>query len=212
MSMFLTPDGRPFFGGSYFPPRDRQGVSGFLTDYHRRRQSLGNRKDVNREIGQRLDRAREVATQSHQRRAQAGVVTYLGGPKDCGLLTQQFDQENADLASILTILRRPNFPQPADLYFLLDQHRRGAPSKDPTDPLNMVLLTLDRMARGGIRDQLAGGYHRYSTDRFWLVPHFEKMLYDNAQLASIHLLAFELTRTLAGATRRNRPSLSSNTP
>ncbi len=57
----------------------------------------------------------------------------------------------------------------------------------------MVLLTLDRMARGGIRDHLGGGYHRYSTDRFWLVPHFEKMLYDNAQLASVHLAAFEIT-------------------
>ena len=54
-------------------------------------------------------------------------------------------------------------------------------------------MTLDRMARGGIRDQLAGGYHRYATDRYWIVPHFEKMLYDNAQLASVHLLAFEIT-------------------
>ena len=57
----------------------------------------------------------------------------------------------------------------------------------------MVVMTLDRMARGGIRDHLDGGYHRYSTDRFWLVPHFEKMLYDNAQLASVHLAAFEIT-------------------
>ncbi len=57
----------------------------------------------------------------------------------------------------------------------------------------MVLTTMDRMARGGIRDQLAGGYHRYATSRYWIVPHFEKMLYDNAQLASAHLLAFELT-------------------
>ena len=58
----------------------------------------------------------------------------------------------------------------------------------------MVLFTLDRMARGGIRDQLGGGYHRYATSRYWIVPHFEKMLYDNAQLASVHLLAYEITR------------------
>src|SRR5205823_11691115 len=83
--------------------------------------------------------------------------------------------------------------------FLLDQHRRDA--HDPSaatragdrDPLAMVLTTLDRMARGGIRDHLAGGYHRYSVDRSWSVPHFEKMLYDQAQLASVHLLAFEAT-------------------
>src|SRR5205823_14836771 len=83
--------------------------------------------------------------------------------------------------------------------FLLDQHRRDA--HDPSaatragdrDPLAMVLTTLDRMARGGIRDHLAGGYHRYSVDRSWAVPHFEKMLYDQAQLASVHLLAFEVT-------------------
>ena len=69
------------------------------------------------------------------------------------------------------------------------------PGQSPAaaDPLQMVLLTLDRMARGGIRDHLGGGYHRYATDRFWTVPHFEKMLYDNAQLASLHLRAFELT-------------------
>ena len=61
----------------------------------------------------------------------------------------------------------------------------------------MVTVTLDRMARGGIRDHLGGGYHRYATDRFWMVPHFEKMLYDNAQLASVHLAAFEITKDLA---------------
>ena len=97
-----------------------------------------------------------------------------------------------------------------NLVFLLDQHRRDA-KKDrpdqrepggaelagqagqPADPLAMVLFTLDRMARGGIRDQLGGGYHRYATSRYWIVPHFEKMLYDNAQLASVHLMAFEIT-------------------
>ena len=89
------------------------------------------------------------------------------------------------------------------MVFLLDQHIRKAAGRtaEPAaakpgaaDPLEMVRVTLDRMARGGIRDHLAGGYHRYSTDRSWTVPHFEKMLYDNAQLASVHLSAFEVTR------------------
>src|SRR5208337_3419762 len=83
--------------------------------------------------------------------------------------------------------RRPKFPQPVDQFFLLDPHRRDDASRKGMEPLKMVLFTLDRMARGGIRDQLGGGYHRYSTDRYWHVPHFEKMLYDNAQLASVHL-------------------------
>ncbi len=81
--------------------------------------------------------------------------------------------------------------------FLLAEHKRGAAGPAATDgaadPLKMVLFTLDHMARGGIRDHLGGGYHRYSTDRYWRVPHFEKMLYDNAQLATVHLTAYEIT-------------------
>ncbi|MBX6315111.1 MAG: AGE family epimerase/isomerase, partial [Isosphaeraceae bacterium] len=97
----------------------------------------------------------------------------------------------------------PKFPEPVNLVFLLDRHRRGdqadpaqgfiaAKLKGP-DPLVMVMTTLDHIARGGIRDHLGGGYHRYSTDRAWVVPHFEKMLYDNAQLAAVFVLAFEAT-------------------
>ncbi len=109
--------------------------------------------------------------------------------------------------------RRPKFPEPVNLVFLLDQERRdrlkkgaaresgglpvaasgGTGRSGRTEPLYMVQYTLDMMARGGIRDQLGGGYHRYATSRYWIVPHFEKMLYDNAQLASVHLLAYELT-------------------
>ena len=76
----------------------------------------------------------------------------------------------------------------------------------------MVLFTLDRMARGGIRDQLGGGYHRYATSRYWIVPHFEKMLYDNAQLASAHLMAFEITGDVRWRRRPRRRSRSSPAP
>jgi uncharacterized protein YyaL (SSP411 family) len=108
-------------------------------------------------------------------------------------LAAQFDKEHGGFGFNPNNPKRPKFPQPVDLIFLLDQHQQGAKASDATDPLAMVLMTLDRMARGGIRDQLGGGYHRYSTDRRWLVPHFEKMLYDNAQLASVLLTAFEIT-------------------
>jgi uncharacterized protein YyaL (SSP411 family) len=128
-------------------------------------------------------------------------------------LAEQFDPEFGGFGYSTQNARRPKFPEPANLVFLLDQERRdrlkkgnprdtsGAPEAPETidrkpsrgNPLYMVLFTLDRMARGGIRDQLGGGYHRYATSRYWIVPHFEKMLYDNAQLASVHLAAYELT-------------------
>src|SRR6185312_16358275 len=116
-------------------------------------------------------------------------------------LAEQFDPEYGGFGFSPENARRPKFPEPVNLVFLLDQHRRAAakgkePRKSadgPPGPLDMVVSTLDHMARGGIRDQLAGGYHRYATSRYWIVPHFEKMLYDNAQLASAHLLAFEAT-------------------
>ncbi|HWE38600.1 MAG TPA: protein-disulfide reductase DsbD domain-containing protein, partial [Isosphaeraceae bacterium] len=110
-------------------------------------------------------------------------------------LAEQFDPDYGGFGFNPENARRPKFPEPANLVFLLDQYRRDPKGggKTPPGPREMVVTTLDHMARGGIRDQLAGGYHRYATSRYWIVPHFEKMLYDNAQLASAHLLAFELT-------------------
>ena len=193
MSMFLTPDGRPFFGGTYFPPHDHQGASGFLTVITEVAKAWDTQQAS-------IEKSANALTEIVKKRLKAAsgqrklTLTRSWPAQGRAALAQQFDQENGGFGFDPNNPRRPKFPQAVDLFFLLDQHRRGASSKNPTDPLNMVLLTLDRMARGGIRDHLAGGYHRYSTDRYWLVPHFEKMLYDNAQLASIHLLAFELTR------------------
>jgi uncharacterized protein len=193
MSMFLTPDGRPFFGGSYFPPHDHQGVTGFLTVITEVAKAWDTQQAS-------IEKSANALTEIVKKRLKAAsgqrklTLTRSWPAQGRAALAQQFDQENGGFGFDKNNPRRPKFPQAVDLFFLLDQHRRGASSKNPTDPLNMVLLTLDRMARGGIRDHLGGGYHRYSTDRYWLVPHFEKMLYDNAQLASIHLLAFELTR------------------
>src|SRR4029077_1821687 len=95
-------------------------------------------------------------------------------------LADQFDSPSGGFGFSPENPRRPKFPEPVNLVFLLDKYRRGAkgPPGSGLDPLDMVVSTLDHMARGGIRDQLAGGYHRYSTNRTWSVPHFEKMLYD----------------------------------
>ncbi len=194
MSMFLTPDGRPFFGGTYFPPEDRDGFEGFLGVLKRVDDAW---RDHRAELDKDADRLVTVV-----RRSLAGAGARGRTPLSRSVaaqgrvqLAEQFDPTYGGFGFSPENPRRPKFPEPVNLVFLLDQHRRGAkgPPGSGLDPLAMVVTTLDQMARGGIRDQLAGGYHRYATNRSWAVPHFEKMLYDNAQLAAAHLLAFERT-------------------
>ncbi|MFI5458482.1 MAG: DUF255 domain-containing protein [Isosphaerales bacterium] len=193
MSLFLTPDGRPFFGGTYFPPRDRQGSSGFLTIVTEVARAWAMQRDE-------IEKAAVAVTDAARRRLKASSslgrlpLARTASADGRAELGGQFDPEHGGFGFNPNNPRRPKFPQAVDLMFLLDQHRRGARSNEAMGPLEMVLLTLDRMARGGIRDQLGGGYHRYSTDRYWIVPHFEKMLYDNAQLATVHLAAHEITK------------------
>ncbi|MGP0065263.1 MAG: DUF255 domain-containing protein [Isosphaeraceae bacterium] len=201
MSMFLTPDGRPFFGGTYFPPRAREGSSGFL-------RLVEVVSEAWRDQRAELEKSADALTDAARRQLRAA-----GGPRQLTLsrswasagqaeLARQFDPEFGGFGFNPRNPRRPKFPEPVNLVFLLDRHIRRAAQKEPAaqpgrpelEPLAMVQMTLDRMARGGIRDHLGGGYHRYSTDRAWTVPHFEKMLYDNAQLASAHLLAFTVTK------------------
>ncbi len=204
MSMFLTPDGRPFFGATYLPPRDRDGSSGFLTLAG----AIARAWDKERP---EIEKSADALSDAVRRRLRAEKgrrgMPLSRGWADRGFaeLAEQFDPEFGGFGYNPTNPRRPKFPEPANLVFLFDRQVREAaagarpqaiarPDEPPRDATGMVRATLDRMARGGIRDHLAGGYHRYSTDRSWTVPHFEKMLYDNAQLASVHLRAFELTR------------------
>ncbi|AGA29197.1 DUF255 domain-containing protein [Singulisphaera acidiphila] len=198
MSMFLTPDGRPFFGGTYFPPKDRNGIRGFPTVLAGVADAWRDEKAQIEESADRLTDLvrRSLAKSNDKRHAPLTRAVAAQGREE---LTEQFDPEYGGFGFNPENARRPKFPEPVNLVFLLDEHRRGAAAgkkegqEASSNALAMVLKTLDQMARGGIRDQLAGGYHRYATSRYWIVPHFEKMLYDNAQLASTHLLAFELT-------------------
>jgi len=192
MSLFLTPDGRPFFGGTYFPPRDRQGASGFMTVVTEVAKAWGKQQgEIDKAATAVSDAVRKrLKAASSQRRLPLSRTATEEGRKQ---LAEQFDPEHGGFGYNPDNPRRPKFPQAVDLAFLLDAHQGGVKSDEPTDPLKMVLFTLERIARGGIHDHLGGGFHRYSTDRFWLVPHFEKMLYDNAQLASVYLSAFEIT-------------------
>ncbi len=196
MSIFLTPDGRPFFGGTYFPPAARDGMEGFPSLLNRVADAWRDQREA---IDHDADRLATVV-----RRTLAGASAGRPAPLSRTIaaagqdaLTEQFDPEYGGFGFNPENARRPKFPEPANLVFLLDRHRRNPErtGKDQAQPsaLGMVVTTLDRMARGGIRDQIGGGYHRYATSRYWIVPHFEKMLYDNALLASAHLQAFELT-------------------
>ncbi len=202
MTVFLFPDGRPFFGGTYFPPRDREGLEGFSDLIDRVATAW---RDHRTELDRDADRVAAVVRLATTAAATSPRVPLSRALADaCAAgLADQFDPEHGGFGFDPDQSRRPKFPEPTNLMFLLDRHRRqpgrdgllarGAPAGAP-GPLAMVESTLDHMARGGIRDHLAGGYHRYSTDRKWAVPHFEKMLYDQALIASAHLAAFEVTK------------------
>ena len=180
MTVFLTPDGRPFFGGTYYPPAPRYGMPGF-------RQLLLAIADAWQE------RRREMES-AGDRMADALNRSIALRPADATLAPTTLDRAAQGLMRSLDPYEggfgdAPKFPQPMNLDFLLQSWRRTGDVKQ----LKAVTYTLAKMAGGGIYDQLGGGFHRYSTDAHWLVPHFEKMLYDNAQLARTYLHAWQIT-------------------
>jgi uncharacterized protein len=179
MTVFLLPSGEPFLGGTYFPPEPRHGLPSF-------RQVLVAVSDAYRErrgdIAQQADALVEAMRQSAAVRPSGEPLTEsLPGEAVRGL-ERQFDPEWGGFGGA------PKFPPASVLEFLLRMHVRGNP-----DALAMVTTTLDGMAAGGMYDLLGGGFHRYSVDERWLVPHFEKMLYDNALLAPAYLNAWVVT-------------------
>ena len=184
MSVFLAPDGRPFYSGTYFPDTPRHGMPSF-------RQVLSGVLRAWTE-----QRAEVDATGTHVVEA---MLAGRAGPVATGLPDRStLEHAVASLESSFDAARggwggAPKFPAPMTIELLL---RRHLATGDPR-PLAMALRTLDEMAAGGIHDQLGGGFHRYATDAIWLVPHFEQMLSDNAQLARVYLHAWALTGTSA---------------
>ena len=180
MTVFLTPEGKPFYGGTYFPPEDRRGMPGFPKVVEAiARAYRENRGDVVRTTAQLIQRMEQVALPV---RSLEPLTTEVLG-QAYRAVAAQFDDRHGGVGL------QPKFPQPMTYEFLLRYYQRV---QDP-DALEMVELTLDRMANGGIYDQIGGGFHRYSTDTYWLVPHFEKMLYDNALLVKLYLRAYQVT-------------------
>jgi uncharacterized protein len=180
MSVFLTPDLKPFFGGTYFPPEDRHGMAGFprvlaaVADAYRTR-----REEVEQQAGilashLQAQLAVPGGDREPERRQLDAAVASIGA---------SFDPVHGGFGGA------PKFPAPMTLEFLLRAWRRTGDGST----LEMVTRTLDAMADGGIHDQLGGGFARYSTDAHWLVPHFEKMLYDNALLAHAYLEGYRAT-------------------
>jgi uncharacterized protein YyaL (SSP411 family) len=182
MSVFLTPELKPFYGGTYFPPDNRHGRPGFLQLLQRIAELWETRRDdlasSAAEVHARLEQSIAAGERS------AADLTPDELRRAGSLLKGVYDSRNGGFGGA------PKFPQPSQPQFLL----RYAKRFDDGDAIQMVLHTCDRMAAGGIHDQLGGGFARYSVDAEWLVPHFEKMLYDNAQLVQLYLDACLVAR------------------
>lgn len=181
MTVFLTPTLKPFYGGTYYPPVDRQGMPGFpkvlltIAEAYRTRRSEIDKS------------AEEIAKELQKMNRFYATDNLLTGEiflKAFSSLASSFDATNGGFG------RAPKFPPSMTLMFLLRHHKRT----HSADALMMVETTLQKMAKGGIYDHLGGGFARYSVDNYWLVPHFEKMLYDNALLVRVYLQTYQTTQ------------------
>src|ERR1043165_190216 len=180
MTVFLTPEAVPFYGGTYFPPQDRYNIPGFprvlisVADAYRERQDeiLENSASLITE----LRRLGETAGSDHPIEIELLDAAYVG-------VVRNYDSINGGFGGA------PKFPPAMTLEFLLRTHVRTG----NREALEMVRFTCNKMANGGMYDQIGGGFHRYSTDARWLVPHFEKMLYDNALLSRLYLHYFQVS-------------------
>src|SRR5271166_982463 len=203
LTAFLTPDGKPFYGGTYFPPQDHYGRPSF------KRVLLSIAQAYREKNGDVL----EQATMVESAIARAESFTKDGGNISTNVIDAivesaqtMFDEENGGFGSA------PKFPHPSALDLIMHHYARtsagnvrdgqdGIPQDDVVR--HIFVHTLEKMARGGVYDQLAGGFHRYSVDERWIVPHFEKMSYDNSELLKNYVHAFQATgeESFAGVAR-----------
>jgi uncharacterized protein YyaL (SSP411 family) len=199
MTVFLTPDGRPFYGGTYFPPRDRQYGQQTMPGFPRVLQTIADlykhqREEIEEQANELADYLKKrsgTPPRSRDGISPTGVMPLEMLSTASRELASEFDPALGGFGNA------PKFPNTMSLEFLLRvyQHRlRGEIGTKATRPeLEIVEVSLQRMANGGIYDQLGGGFHRYSVDAEWLVPHFEKMLYDNALLSRLYLHTYLVT-------------------
>ncbi len=178
LTAFLTPDGRPYFGSTYFPRDDRYGRPGFGRVLLTMSQVWKDRRDEALESAASVMAAIEHNESFSDKGADLSLALV---DKIAGSILSQFDPRNGGFGS------QPKFPHPSALDLLLEM----AMNRDNDQSRDAFTTTLERMARGGVYDQLAGGFHRYSVDERWVVPHFEKMLYDNTELLRNYVHGFQ---------------------
>ena len=186
MSVWLTPDLKPFVGGTYFPPEDRYGQPGFKKVLERIAAAWKQDHEKIAGQGARIVEALREAQTAQPAAAEKIDAKILSAAYE--QFSRSFDARDGGFGSA------PKFPRPVTLNFLSRFYARDPSSDSGKHALEMDLITLRKMAAGGMHDHLGGGFHRYSVDRYWHVPHFEKMLYDQAQLALAYLDAFQITQ------------------
>lgn len=193
MSVFLTPELKPMIGGTYFPPEDKYGRQGFKTILRRVKEVWDTKKDVIRQSGEMIV----------QQLAEATTASASSSELPLGLLQQAVENCTKQLAKgydakLGGFGGPPKFPRPVELYVVMRQYRwlhQAGETSAASKVLEMALHTLRCMAKGGIHDHIGGGFHRYSVDEYWHVPHFEKMLYDQGQLVNAYLDALSITKS-----------------
>ena len=188
MSMFLTPEGVPFYGGTYFPPQDRHGMPGFARVLEHVSGAYRERRTEVREASQEVLNA--LSSQLRVPKSEQ-AIDRNALDRAAGRLASAYDSVHGGFGGA------PKFPPSMSLDFLMqveDRRSRLSGQAGLPDLHEIVTNTLTKMARGGMYDQIGGGFHRYSVDARWLVPHFEKMLYDNALLARLYTRAWQWTK------------------
>jgi uncharacterized protein YyaL (SSP411 family) len=182
MSVFLAPDLKPFYAGTYFPPEDRGGMPGFPRILQALSEAYHQKRDTVVKMGQEVEsRLKTLAEMAGAGRGFGFTPAEINQASET--LKQDFDKVHGGFGGA------PKFPRALELNFLLTQYR----STGDQEALEIVGLSLTKMARGGIYDQVGGGFHRYTVDGEWLVPHFEKMLYDNALLVPLYLAHYQVS-------------------
>ncbi len=181
LSVFLTPGGKPFFGGTYFPQHPQYGMPSFVQILATVKRAFEEQRE---DIESHADELTKALMKGYQ------IKEHDKQPLDPTVLDGAFEKAIGDYDnSYGGFGTAPKFPEPVMMEFLLRTYSRTHNGK----ALNMVELTLEKMAEGGIYDQIGGGFHRYSTDNMWRIPHFEKMLYDNALLSRLYTHVFQIT-------------------
>jgi uncharacterized protein YyaL (SSP411 family) len=185
LTAFLTPDGKPFYGGTYFPPADAYGRPSF------KRVLLSIAAAYRDKHGDVLEQAQMVESAIARAESFSGGGGTVSATVIDAILEsarKMFDEVNGGFGSA------PKFPHPAALDLVMEQYVRAKDPGSAHDELRTIFVhTLEKMARGGVYDQLAGGFHRYSVDERWIVPHFEKMSYDNSELLKNYVHAYQAT-------------------